>query len=162
MKRVTGVSRCHTIHLQSGSVICHASWIASCAGVVTTVTSRDWRYHQHTDTITNLGSCQSHVGGEFTPMETPWKLQGAVALWDMTSQLGIVTWIGFPIEREWYDVGQDWVRQHRKLNTKMPKFGWADKCVRVCDKRESNWPKKKKKLFTILKTLDSSWVSNLH
>jgi hypothetical protein len=79
-KRVIVVSSCHTVHLQSGSVICHASRITSRAGVVTAMTGRDRRYHQHADTITDLGSCQSHVGGGFTPMETPRKLQGAVAL----------------------------------------------------------------------------------
>jgi hypothetical protein len=142
-KRVTGVSSCHTIHLQSGSVICHAGWIASSAGVVTTMSSRHRCYYQHTDTITNLGSCQSHVGGEFTPMETPWQLQGAVTLWHVASQLGIVAWIGFPIERKWDDVGQDWVKQHRKLHNQAQECRWADKCVRVCDEHESNWPKQK-------------------
>lgn len=142
-RRVTVVSSCHTIHLQSGSVICHAGCIASCAGVVTTMSSRHWCYYQHTDTITNLGSCQSHMGGEFTPMETPRQVQGAVTLWHMASQLGIVTWIGFPIERKWDDVGQDWLRQHRKLHSKAQDFRWADKCVWVCDKHESNWPKNK-------------------
>jgi hypothetical protein len=103
----TGDSNCHTIHLQSGSVVGNASWIARCARVVSTMTSRHWCYYQHTDTVTNLGSCQSHVGGKFTPMETPRQLQGAVSLGHVASQLGIIAWIGFPIERKGDDVGQD-------------------------------------------------------
>lgn len=111
----TGVGCCHTIHLQSGSVVCHASWTASCTRIVATMTSTHWCYYQYTDTVPNLGSCYAHVGGEFTSMETPWQLQGTVALWHVASQLGIITWIGFPIEWKWDDVGEDWVKQYRKL-----------------------------------------------
>jgi hypothetical protein len=104
------------------------------------MTSHHWCYYQHTDTITDLGSCQSHVGGQFAPMETPRQLQGTVALWHVTSQLGIITRIGFPIEWKWDDVRQNWARQQRELNDEPWHFGWADKCVWAYGKHESNWP----------------------
>lgn len=75
-----GAGICHTIHLQSGSVVCYASWIASCTGVVAAMTSHHRCYYQHTDTVTNLCSCQSHEGGQIMPMETPRQLQGTVTL----------------------------------------------------------------------------------